>query len=222
MVKFISFWKKAIRKIFKVRVGEIFLLGYTTTKSGVIDELTDTEELDERVEAVIEHLKSIGENEKMKLVLEQTITPEMISSKFLKVLNFFHLPYNEEFSLKEELIEEFQLPNKIIEENKISGEWRNSLIYLDENTGIGEIQIDKKYDQQTLNNSVKNTLIDIDERLERSRDVDKIPLFVATESFWYKVNFNSGWILDFKYEKVYLGKDQENITRIALNFMGEI
>lgn len=206
-------------KLFKERLDETFTISYTTTKSGMIDELVDRKDLDDQIQLLKKQLDTIGKTHQEKELIEDAINDEVILSRLLKSMYIFHFPYDEEFS-KTPLIEDIQMPNPFMKGNEIPGQLINTLLYFDEVKQIGEIQIEKKYDQSVLNKIMKETLNEIGNKLEKNRKKDdKVPLFVATEIFNYKINLESGWIISGKYEKVLMSKNQENTETIKFSLI---
>ena len=199
-------------KLFKERLDETFTISYTTI-SGVIDELVEKKDLDFEIKLLKKQLSQIGKTNQEKELIEEAISDEVVLSRLLKPLYIFHFPYDEEFS-EPPLIEEIEMANPFIKGNKLPGQLINSLLYLDETKKVGEIRIEKKYDQSALNKVTKEILTEIDIKLEKNRNKENLPLFVATEIFNYKIDLDSNWVVNGKYEKVMLSKNQENIETI--------
>ena len=215
-----SFLKKIFRKIFRFRIGEIFSLSYETNKAGNIEELIDTDDLDFQIQLVEETLKEKWKTENEQAFIEDTMDSGMVKARLLKTVEIFHFPYGKEFT-EDGKVEAKEIPNLMMKENDFPVELINTLIYYDEETQIGEVQIERKYDQLALNKIMKETLTEIDTKLAINRNPEQAPLFVNSETFWYKVDFKSGWIINAKYEKVHMTKEGENIEQIEIALMEE-
>lgn len=207
-----NLFSRIFLKLFKERLNEAFTISYTTVL-GVIDELIDKKDLDFEINLLKKQLSQIGKANQEKQLIEESISDEVILSRLLKSMYIFHFPYDEEFS-EPPLIEDIEMANPFMKGNKLPGQLINSLLYLDESKKIGEIQIEKKYDQSALNKIMKETLTEIDIKLEKNRKKETLPLFVATEIFNYKIDLESNWFIEAKYEKVMLSENQENIETI--------
>jgi hypothetical protein len=204
-------------KIFKERLDEIFSISYRTNKSGIINELVDKKDLYKQIQLLKKQLKKIGNTHQEKELLESALDDEVISTHLLKSMFVFHFPYGEAFS-ETPIMKDIQMANPFSEGNKFPGKIINSYLYIDKASQIGEIQIEKKYDQPALNKAMKATLSEIDIKLEKSRK-EELPLFVATEIFTYKVNLASSSIINGKYEKVLLSKNFENTETVEFQLI---
>jgi len=206
-------------KFFKERLDKTFTISYTTTKYGIIDGLVDKEDLEYQTQFLKKQLDIISKTPQEKGLIKDAINDDVIYSRLLKSLYIFHFPYDEEFS-EIPLIENIQMANPFMKDNELPGQIINSLLYKDEIKRIGEIQIEKKYDQSLLNAKMKKTLTEIGVKLEKNRKKrEKVPLFVATEIFNYKINLDSNWIISGKYEKVLMSKNQENTETIEFKLL---
>ncbi len=197
----------------------IFSIAYLTDEEGAFEELVESAQLDEQVNLLKKELAKIGESEIEMELLDATFSKEILMNKMLKTILIFHYPYGESFA-NPPVIESMELANPLMPNNNIPGEYIYTLIYYNEETGIGEIEVEKKYDQNELNKVIKATLVDLHSKIAKNRkDKGEAPKFIAQEKFWYKVNFHSGWIIAMKHEKYFLTKNDEAIDRTEFKLL---
>ena len=211
-----SKFKEWFRRIFKFRIGALFSITYRTSKFGIIEEYLDTSDLEEAIQVIKDQIHLIGNTEKEKEFIETSIDDELIAAKLLKLMNIFHFPYDEEYSVSGET-GEIEVSNHFMKENKVPLELIKSLISYDEDTQISEIRLEKKYDQYTYNKIIGETIEKIDQQRERNRNTGKSPVLICTENFWYKVNVKTGWIINAKYEKSLRAKEGGSFEQIEIN-----
>lgn len=208
-------FRKFIEKILGFRLDDDINVKYKTNKYGSIEEILNKDFIKQYVEDV---RNLVTEGKENKDAIKEIISEEVIVNKLLQKLNFFHLPYGMEFS-EDSITEQYDFKNLIMDENDIPGEIKYNLIYFDKTKKIGEIEIEKKYFQIALNQNIDETVKNISEKLGNDKKQGKVPPFAVTERYWYKMDFNTGWIIKGKYEKGFLADGQDVIDELVFEII---
>ncbi len=208
-------FKRFIENSLGFRLHDTFNITYKTNKNGALEEIIDADELERQVAVA---RKVMLESNPAGKKIDQLLSKDLIIARLLTKINIFHLPYDIEFSEETEMVErEFQ--NHLMRGNNLPGQVTYSLIYIDQDSQIGEFEIKKQYQQTALNEKINETIVNIGERLGKESKEEKLPPFSITERFWYKFDFARGWILKGKYEKGYLIQGQDTIEEIVFEMI---
>lgn len=204
-----SWFQKMLQRTLGIYTNFSIDFNYKTDAYGALEEFIMDESLEGRLKLIQEEIKgNVNEGEK----LNRFLTEEFILKKITRGITLFHIPYGIEFS-RDVFEENTEFHNLVFEDLGMPGEINYSLIYFDENSSIGEVELEKKYNQLELKEKLGESLSRFNVWNE-DEITTKIPPLAITERYWYKLNFSTGWIVQAKYERGILTKEKDNILEI--------
>lgn len=209
-----NWFQKILQKTLGLYTNFSIDFKYKTGEFGEFDEVIIDDNLKDRLDLIRNELISRNRENKR---LDTIFTPEFILKKITRKIAFFHNPYGIEFS-KNPFEENMEFQNLVFQDLGLPGKISHSLVYVDKDSLIGEVELEKKYDHQALKENLGKSLSRL-KQLEEEEFVTKLPPMAITEKFWYKLDYSNGWIVKAKYERGILTAETDNILEIKFELL---